>query len=307
MSALANSRRKNHYVPQFLLNNFSIPGDPTRLFEYRLLVEHSNIPEWEPRPIKTTACHKDLYTVADDIRESDALEIWLDEEFENPGAPSVQKVLADNALDADDLRLLSKIFAAQFVRTPAWYISNKEPWARQVNDEIQKLKQQIEHERPNLKIAPDCTEIIDAPEGFPLRMVVQLLGDKYRMTAQSVTGRKMWMWSVRHVLRADGPISKLQSLEWSILKAPAGVSWILSDNPAVSAFSQPNGIRSHSAPWDTPGTQLMLPLSPRHLLYHHVGYTEKEQYTVVHPLTAQHIRANLIEAAYRSIYSPLKN
>ncbi len=302
MTAAGNIRQNNHYVPRFLLNNFSLPGDASKLLEYRLLVEHPSIPQWKARPIKKTARHKNLYTVADDISESDALETWLDEKFENPVAPSVQKVLAGHSLDADDLRLLSRFFAAQFVRIPAWYIRHKEAWARQLDDEIQKIKQRIERERPNLNLAHNCTEIIAAPDGFPLRMVVQLLGDKYRMTAQSVTGRKMWMWSVRHVLRADGPVSKLQSYQWSILEAPAGIDWILSDNPAVSCVSRPNGIRNHSAPLDTLGAHLMLPLSPKHLLYHRVGYPMKEQYTVARPFLAQQLRANLIEAAYRSIY-----
>lgn len=258
---------------------------------------------WEPRPIKKTALHTDLYTVADDASGSDALETWLDETFESPGALSVQKVLAGSALNATDLALLSRFFAAEFVRTPAWYIRHKEAWARELDGEIQKLKQRVERERPKLALAPNCTETIAAPEGFPLRIIVQLVGDKYRMTAQSVTGRKTWMWSVRHVLRADGPNSKLQAYGWSVLKAPPNMNWILSDNPAVSSVVQPNGIRTYSAPWDTHGARLMLPLSPKHLLYHRVGFPMKEQYTVAHPPLAQQIRADLIEAAYRSIYS----
>ena len=67
---------------KFLLQNFAIPGDETRMLEDRLLVEHNNVPVWEPRPIKITARHVDLYTIAHDTEESDALEISFEETFE---------------------------------------------------------------------------------------------------------------------------------------------------------------------------------------------------------------------------------
>ncbi len=296
-------RRENHYVPQFLLRNFALPNSPSEVLEYRLLVEHDSVPQWESRAIKAVAKHRDLYTVAHETGESDALESWLESEFETPAAASVRSVLTGSLLTDKDMRLLSRLFAAQIVRTPAYYTRHKELWAKELEDEMLKMSARVQQDKPQLNLHQNSPVFIPADEGFPLRVRLELVGDKYHMSAQTVTGRKLWMWSIKQALRLGGPASRLQNYRWTILQAPRGTSWILSDNPASAVVVRPDGTRVCSARWDEPEARLMLPLSPRYLLYHRVGFSLRDQYTGAHPLLAQQIRADLADAAHRSVFS----
>jgi hypothetical protein len=53
-------RRKNHYVPEVYLKNFADANG--KLWAYRLLVEHSNVPEWRSHSSAGIAYHSHLYT-----------------------------------------------------------------------------------------------------------------------------------------------------------------------------------------------------------------------------------------------------
>lgn len=91
-------RRRNHYVPAFLLKKFSAVEREGFVSEYRLLVEDDRQPEWDLRPVSRLARTSDLYTIAEGREESDGMERWLDEEFESPAREAVDTAIADRPL-----------------------------------------------------------------------------------------------------------------------------------------------------------------------------------------------------------------
>ncbi len=300
-------KRNNHYVPQFLLHNFAIPTEKSKVMEYQLLVPDERVPSWGKRAIRGIAKHKDLYTISEGISESDELERWLDKNFEWPAGKSVEKVLSQTLLTERDMKLLCNLYAAQFLRTPAHFFAKRNVWSQELNRQAEMMQARIAAERPNLDIADGDTVDIYAPENLPMRIRVSRKSDNFHMLIQTLNGRKLWVWGVKHALRSDGPIRFLQRYEWTILIAPEGQSWFCSDNPAVSSFTHIDGGKTSFANWAHPGARLMLPLSPKHLLYHRVGAPISEQYMKASDMLADQIRRDLADAAHRSIFCHTKD
>ena len=55
-----NITRRNHYIPQFYLKNWSLDGKTIRT--YSILVSNANVPYWTQQSIKNTAVWNDFYT-----------------------------------------------------------------------------------------------------------------------------------------------------------------------------------------------------------------------------------------------------
>jgi hypothetical protein len=120
-------RHRNHFVPEFLLRNFA-PNDG-KLWEYRFIVENEAVPVWKSRSPKVTARFPDLYTVAVSDAESDKIERWLAEEFETPAQPAIRSALNGEQLNRQHWSLLHRLYAVQYLRTPAYFIRHRERWA----------------------------------------------------------------------------------------------------------------------------------------------------------------------------------
>lgn len=136
-------------------------------------------------------------------------------------------------------------------------------------------------------------------------MVLRKLdGSRRRLLAQYVTGRKYWMWAIESDLGPGGMLDLIEQYRWSIISPPPGVEWFLSDNPATCIRTFPNGTFTLDAGWGRAGSRLMLPLSPKHLLYCHVGHETSERCFPATPLLARDLRRYLADAAYRSFFCP---
>lgn len=109
--------RNNHYVPRSYLKRWA--DEIGRVWSYRVLVSHRNVPLWKQRSTKGLAYHEHLYTRLIATGETDDIERWLNNEFESPAQESIDKAVSNGRLAATDWEKLVRFLAAQDVRTPA--------------------------------------------------------------------------------------------------------------------------------------------------------------------------------------------
>jgi hypothetical protein len=294
-------RHRNHFVPEFLLRNFA--ASDGKLWEYRFIVENAAVPVWTDRSPKVTARFPNLYTVAASDTESDRVERWLDEEFETPAQPAIRAALNGEQLNGKQWSLLHRLYAVQYLRTPAYYIRHRERWAAEMEVIIRERQDELLARLPKAADWEGEVHVLEGPDRFPLRYTLRKHeGLRRSLRIEHVTGRKHWMWHVETGLRNNGPLDLLSNQQWSILTAPSHLQWFLSDNPATCLLRKPDGSQTLDGGWGTNGSVLMLPLSPKKLIYCKVGETFEDRYSTVHPLVAQHIRASLADVALRSVY-----
>ena len=236
------------------------------------------------------------------------MERWLDEEFENPARDALVAAVTGQHLNRKQWRQLVRLYASQFLRTPAYFARHKDHWAKVMESDFFRARDRLVSQLPKCRDIDSDLVIIDGNDGFPLRYSIRR-GDGLRriLRMEHVTGRKYWMWVVQSALAPNGVAAELEHYKWSILSAPAGFNWFLTDNPAVCIRRHQDGTQSLDGGWRVTNSKLMMPLSPKHLLYCRVGHEDDEQYSTVCQLVAAHLRSDIADAALRSCYSQTRD
>lgn len=119
-------------------------------------------------------------------------------------------------------------------------------------------------------VQPEPPLDLDAYRKLPLKIQrIKNEDGEEGIKVEILIGRKFLFWQIEHVLK--GTINRMPSHRWIILHAPPGFTWPTSDNLFMSVGVGANGAFSTEGRWDVPGTQLFMPLSPKHLLFTCVG------------------------------------
>jgi len=296
-------RHDNHYVVCLYLKRFS--SDPGHVFTYRILVAHLRVPVWKRDSIKGVAYHKHLYTRIISGVESDELEIWLDREFEAPAEEPLRKATTGLQLAETDCYKIVRFLAAQDVRTPARLTevllrSNKTmPAVLQecVEGAVQKLEEARRSGKPIKQSKFPNSEIL------PIRVTTEINpGQEFgTLKASTIVGRSTWLFSIKHLLSHTANI--LQNHKWTILRPPDGMNWFTSDNPVVRLNYSSDQKYDFKGGWGSPGTEILLPLDPQHLLYTQIGQRPLARGSVVSHAHAKLIRRVIAEHAHRYIFS----
>lgn len=290
--------KDNHYVPQLYLKQWAIDG---KIPTYSLLVPHHKVPLWKRHSLKGIAFHQHLYTQIVGGTEADDLERWLDREFEAPAEGALTLAVTDQRLTPDDWEMLIRFAFAQDVRTPARL---REFLHRQAQT-IQSMLDETLHNavakltQDNLSVHPGKTT---SASGFPLKIsVVDQGGDTATLKAETVVGRAMWHWSMRHMLTST--IKNLPYKGWSILKAAPGCSWPTSDNPLIRLNYIDDQRYNFGGGWGVPNGDLLLPLSPTHLLHRCAGRRPPYRGHHLDVATTQKIKRIIVEHADRYVFA----
>lgn len=296
--------RDSHYIPQATLRLWSQDG--LRIQAYQILVPHAKVPIWKSRPIKGMAFHRDLYTTFSGSNESDSFEHWIGKEFEEPGIKAVNKLLSNSRLTRDDWKKLACFVAAQDVRTPLNFIEQMQVWDQRikpilensVNHSIERIQ---DAQRKGLNLQPEgiVNEFSDL-----VHVKIGPTDDKnpeqlYIKTEVNL-GRNYWVASMRHLLNGVGKV--LCTHRWSVAE-PYGIEeWPLTDHPVIRLnYYGPDNFNFKGG-WNSPGTELMMPVSPRHLLYVQVGKKTKNRFTFDFQMTRL-IQEMIVKRAHRWIFS----
>src|SRR5207245_1244159 len=91
-------------------------------------------------------------------------------------------------------------------------------------------------------------------------------GEQFGTVRAEVTvGRDLWIASLRHLL--TGAANILCGHNWSIVSPDGEEQWITSDHPVLRLNYNTAENYDFGGGWGNPGSEIIMPLSPRYLLY----------------------------------------
>jgi hypothetical protein len=301
--------RKNHYVPRVYLKHFESAGG--EIFLYRTLVSRPRVKAWKPTKTSAVAYHLDLYTRWVFGEETDEFEKWLDQNFESPVEPILDKVHANEELEGSDWDVLIRFLACQIARTPASLIENLPVWSKimpavlaATNEEVHEalLMAKITGQPPSIGGDAD-TGSIELPVKFPIRVDREDIPEEgiSRISTNVMFGRPLWQWNIQQLVTST--VKVLHDHYWSIFHAANGVDFFTSDDPVIrlnyTSYSQYN----FKGGWGSKGTEILLPLSPRHLMYTKIGERFAPRGMLLTEGETHRFRKMVAEHAYRQIFA----
>ena len=286
-----------------LLRRWSTDG--THVFAYRVLVSSDKVPEWRRRSIRGVAYRRDLYTVFAGGRELDDVEKWLSSEYEQPGLEAIDKLIRGARLSPTDWMGMVRLVAVQDVRTPLSFMESLRRWNTQIpemlNNVMTKSLERLEAAR---KKGVTLTENAERNEFSDLLEVsieppTGPESDQAVVRAEVPVGRRLWVASMRHLL--TGPVERLCRHRWSVAEPSGDVEWPLSDHPALKLNYYKDGRYDFGGGWDNAGSEIMMPVSPRHLLYVKVGSKAPNRFAFS-PDHTRLVQRFLAERAHRWVF-----
>jgi hypothetical protein len=280
-------------------------ASPGRVSTYRILVAHSRVPVWKETPVKGIAYHAHLYTRIVSGIQTDEIEKWLNAEFETPAEEALKRATSGSRLSPTDWHNLVRFLAAQDVRTPARLSENLQRW-NEIVPAI--LDNTLREAVSKLEAARKTGETINVTktansEYIPLRVTTEREpGQEFgKLKSELIMGRGLWLFSMKHALANTAKV--LHNHKWSILMPPDDLTWFTSDDPVVRLNYYGNGKYDFNGGWGNPGTEIVLPLDPRHLLYTKVGERPQRRVSVVPRNVAKMMRHFIAEHAHRFIFA----
>ncbi len=294
-------RRDNHYLPCMYLKQWA--QDDGRVWIYRTLVSHNAVPPWKRVSPRGAAFHRHLYVRIVAGVETDEFEQWLDQEFESPAAAPLQTATSGARMTRSDWRHLIRFAAAQDVRTPARFEAGLARWEQDFSEgmetSLQETMRAIEKAVEGGKPLPEVAT--EESDGFPLRVMLEPGedGETGRLGVEITIGRGLWLWGMRRLLTST--LSILQQHKWTVLRPPEGSRWFTTDNPVVRLNNAKGGSYDFGGGWNRPGSEILLPLGPQHLLYTQVGKRPPQRDSRVSAEHAGLFRRIIAEHAHRMI------
>lgn len=295
--------RDNHYVPMAMLRRWSADG--THLFAYRILVPSPSVPEWQRRRIRGVAYRRDLYTVFSGGQERDDFERWLSSEYEQPGLEAIDKLIRGTRLTPGNWRSMVRLVAAQDIRTPLSFLESMRRWDRQIPEMLDRT---IREEIKRLKAAKERgIAIRESPERNEFSNLLEVTiepptlsgAEQAKIRAQVPVGRRLWVASMRHLL--TGVAETLCRHRWSVVEPAGDAEWPLTDHPTLILNYYKPGDYDFGGGWGNPGSEIMMPVSPKHLLYVQVGSKAPNRFTFSDEHTRL-VQQLLVERAYRWVF-----
>jgi len=111
----------------------------------------------------------------------------------------------------------------------------------------------------------------------------------------------MWFFRMRHTLTHT--LRHLERHKWTILRAHEGTPWFTSDDPVIRLNYSSESNYNFRGGWGSEGTEIMLPLSPQHLLYTQIGKQPPRRGSVVTREVGASIRHVIASRAHRTVFA----
>lgn len=265
-------QKDNHYVPRLYLKRWA--NDDKAVNTYRILVPHQNVHLWKRQSTKGLAYHEHLYTRAMASGETDEVEKWLARDFEEPAEVPLQKVVSRARLSREDWQCLIRFAAAQDVRTPARMLEMMRRWhSAEMGGCFQGILESSVNEYADAMRQGRSIQRTPSPgtEYFPGRVTtgIEPGAEEGFVRAEMITGRAYWLFAIRRLLNTT--INTLLEHRWTILCPPRHMRWLTSDDPFVKLNFHSAATYDFKGGWGSPGTEILLPLDPGHMLYTKIG------------------------------------
>lgn len=258
-----NLQHNNHFVPQMYLNAW---GTDKKIYRYRLLVSNEKVPLWSRQSIEHTASQDFLYIHVVDGIENDDLEKEFNEKFETPAMTPLMNAINGERMSPDDWEILINFVVAQYVRTPKFYLQNKqieEQIIPGVMEEVSKELAEMDSPPPIEKHDSELSSLL--PVTFDLIDKTEDGGAIAKITM--IAGKSTWLLTIKHLLSDDSVIlSIMRSRKWSIAQADPDILLPTCDNPFIIFSVNSQGVYSITDGLGKPENIFAFPISPHKVL-----------------------------------------
>ncbi len=297
---------KNHYVPECYLKRWR--SSEGKVFVYRTLVSHSNVPIWKSHSVSAIAYQKHLYTQIISGHESDELESWFDREFESPANDVLDKATLEGRLTSLDWAVLIKFLAAQDVRTPARLYEHIHRAQKELPETLQNVMNELKGKLDSCNVKELKTkEKSPSIEPFPLKVTTHIEdgADTGFLKVETYAGRSTWIHSIRHVLENTKKV--LHTHKWSIIKPAKGYYWPTSDNPVVKLNYYSLGKYDLKGGWGVKKGNIFFPIDPEHAMFVQIGDKPIQKNTRLSECQTKEFIKFVVENSHRKIFSYSEN
>lgn len=206
-------------------------------------------------------------------------------------------------------RRLVRFIAAQDVRTPSRLHEDLERWKSNAPAVMEECLRDLDEMLKSMKgRTPLASSEAHKRPGFPIRVHVRPSMNDPEMAEvglEAVAGRGTWLWGQRHLL--GGVASHLHEHQWTILVAPGEVTWPTTDTPVIRLNYNNDQNYDFKGGWGSRGTEIIMPLGPKHLVYTKIGYPRPERGTVLDVPLARQFKKLICMHAFRQIFSPTED
>jgi hypothetical protein len=291
-------------VPQFYLNYWS--RDKKMIYRYDLLVPNDKVPIWKYVSIKGNAYFPDLYTSIQDGTENEEFERLVKQDYEDPAKPIFEKVIKDKSLKKSEIDILVRFLALQDIRTPTAYNEfvqrgkNLPPIIERV---MKKAVKDIEESREKPIVAANPEKYSDKFLNGSIKTTVSRNenGAGGVLETQVDVGRQFWLFGQYNLL--ENAAKRLLEHEWIIFRPFKGQEWLTSDHPVVRLNYYENGSYDLRGGWGVENGNIVMPLSPNHLLFTQIGSREVPPTKELPLTTTNFFQRLIVERAYKWIYA----
>ena len=162
-----------------------------------------------------------------------------------------------------------------------------------LKDSVQKFSEAKRLGKPLAPVSPESYA------NMPIKVTKNI--EASEIGVEVLNGRALWLWDVKRKL--ENTAKWLHSHQWTILAPPKRMKWLTSDNPVIHLgyTSQDDYVLERA--WLKRKMNIMLPLSPQHLLFTQVGDPAVPQGTRMEKAQASFIRRVTAKNAFRFIFA----
>ncbi|WP_031530883.1 DUF4238 domain-containing protein [Dyadobacter crusticola] len=296
-------RKNNHYLSQSYLKHWE--SSPNKVFVYRRLVSHDQVPVWKEESIEKFAYQEHLYTRRSNGLESDEIERRFANEFESPAESCIQNVVNEDRLTPDDWHKLVRFLALHDLRTPARLLEHieKKPGivSKIIEDVLAKIPEQLEQQQQQQNATN--TSIDKLKTTFPLKITTEIKdGEEFGiLNVETAAGRQSWLSLMEYQLEDTTQI--LHRHKWTIMHPANGMNWMTSDKPVIRLNYYKPGKYDFKGGLGNKGSEILMPLSPEHMLYTIVGKKPPQRGSRFSNEQTRILRRMIAEHAHRYVFA----
>ena len=270
-------------------------------------MQHENVSLWEEKSIRSVAYHSHLYTRKKLREETDEIEKWMNEEYETPAKEAIEKAVTNQKLSSDDWHKMIRFFALQDVRTPLSLLKHLDLFKKEISKILEEVVQKIPKTLEELSKEKTKIEIPEADLNFPLRAETELKeGEEYgNLRVHTAVGRATWLHGIQHALFNTAQV--LHKHKWTIIRPAENMYWPTSDNPAVKLNYCNLEKYDLQGGWGKKKGNLLLSLSPQHLLFCQIGDRPPRRNERVSVDRTKLFQKFILENSHRMIFSCIKD
>jgi len=125
------------------------------------------------------------------------------------------------------------------------------------------------------------------------------VSDPVTFVLEPISDRVLWISNIRRLLTTT--VHKICRLCWSVAEPYGSEEWPLTDNPVLRLNYYSPEKYDFGGGWDNKGSEIIMPISPRHLMYAQVGINRPNRFPFSQQKT-QIIQQLLAEHAFRWIF-----